>query len=93
MAGEQDGPGGRWRPSIDSRWILLGFLAVAGFFLFTEHRAHLLGFLPFGLLLLCPLMHMFHGHGHGNHGDRGQKDEAVPDQHEGNRHQHEGNKQ
>ena len=22
------------------RWVLYGFLAVAGFFLFTEHRAH-----------------------------------------------------
>ncbi len=25
--------------------VLLGFLAIAGFFLTTEHRAHLLGFL------------------------------------------------
>ncbi|MEW6332185.1 MAG: DUF2933 domain-containing protein [Pseudomonadota bacterium] len=46
---------------------LLGFLAVAGFFLFTEHRAHLLGALPFLLLALCPLLHLF-GHGHGGHG-------------------------
>jgi hypothetical protein len=43
-------------------WTLLGFLAIAGFFLFTEHRAHLLGALPFILLLLCPLLHLF-GHG------------------------------
>jgi hypothetical protein len=42
---------------------LFGFLAIAGFFLFTEHRAHVLGFLPFLLLLLCPLLHLFHGHG------------------------------
>jgi hypothetical protein len=41
-------------------------LAIAGFFLFTEHRAHLLGYWPFLLLLLCPLLHMFHG-GHGGH--------------------------
>lgn len=46
---------------------LIGFLIVAGFFLFTEHRAHLFGFLPFLLLLACPLLHSFHG-GHGNHG-------------------------
>jgi DUF2933 family protein len=44
--------------------VLLGFLAVAAFFLWEEHRAHLLGILPYGLLLLCPLMHLFHG-GHG----------------------------
>lgn len=46
-------------------WMLLGFLAIAGFFFFTEHRAHVLGALPFILLLLCPLLHLF---GHGRHG-------------------------
>jgi hypothetical protein len=49
--------------------VLIGFLAVAGFFLFTEHRAHLFGFLPYLLLLACPLMHLFHHGGHGNHQD------------------------
>ncbi|MFZ5524266.1 MAG: DUF2933 domain-containing protein [Pseudomonadota bacterium] len=50
------------------RWVFYGFLAVAGFFLFTEHRAHVLGILPYLFLLACPLMHMFMHHGHGNHG-------------------------
>lgn len=50
-----------------STWVLLGFLAIAGFFLLTEHRAHLLGILPFLLLLACPLMHLFHHGGHHNH--------------------------
>jgi len=49
--------------------VLLGFLAVAVFFLWEEHKAHLLGILPYVLLLLCPLMHLFHG-GHGGHGDQ-----------------------
>ncbi|HJV82841.1 DUF2933 domain-containing protein [Noviherbaspirillum sp.] len=50
-----------------SSWALAGFLAVASFFLWAEHRAHLLGVLPYLLLLACPLMHLFHhGHGHGN---------------------------
>jgi hypothetical protein len=40
---------------------------VAGFFLFTEHRAHLLGILPYLLLLACLLMHLFMHHGHENH--------------------------
>ncbi len=48
--------------------VLLGFLAIAAFFLWEEHKAHLLGILPYGLLVLCPLMHLFHG-GHGGHGD------------------------
>lgn len=47
------------------KWVLLGFLLIAGFFLFTEHRAHLFGILPFLLILACPVMHLFH-HGHGH---------------------------
>ncbi|HEX9625569.1 MAG TPA: DUF2933 domain-containing protein [Acidiferrobacterales bacterium] len=48
---------------------LVGFLAIAGFFLFGEHQAHLLGALPFVLLLLCPLLHVFGHGGHGAHGE------------------------
>jgi hypothetical protein len=43
------------------------FLAIALFFLFTEHRAHLYGALPYLFVLACPLMHLFHHHGHGGH--------------------------
>ena len=42
---------------------LLGFLATIGFLLTTEHRAHVLGLLPFMLLLACPLLHVFHHSG------------------------------
>lgn len=49
-------------------WIFWGFLAIAVFFLFSEHRAHALGVLPYLLLLACPLMHIFMHRGHG-HGD------------------------
>ena len=52
--------------------VLLGFLAVAGFFLFTEHRAHVPGALVWLPLLLCPLMHLFMHHGHSGHSGRGQ---------------------
>ncbi|MHB1141697.1 MAG: DUF2933 domain-containing protein [Sulfuricaulis sp.] len=45
--------------------VLLGFPAIAAFFLLTEHRAYLLGALPFVLLALCPLLHFF---GHGGQG-------------------------
>ena len=51
--------------------VLLGFLAIAGALLFTEHRAHVLGLLIWLPLLACPLMHFFmHGHGH-HHGGGG----------------------
>jgi len=48
-------------------WVLGGFLLVAGYFLATEHTAHLIGALPWLLLLACPLMHFFMHHGHGGH--------------------------
>ncbi|MCQ4143421.1 MULTISPECIES: DUF2933 domain-containing protein [Vogesella] len=50
-----------------SHWVFIGFVLVAGFLLFTEHRAHVLGALPYLLLLACPLMHLFMHHGHGHH--------------------------
>jgi hypothetical protein len=39
----------------------IGFVAIAVFFLWEEHKAHLLGAWPYVLLLLCPLSHLFHG--------------------------------
>jgi len=56
-----------------ARWVFIGFLAISAFFLITEHRAHLYGYLPWLVLLACPLMHLFmhRGHGHGGHGHRG----------------------
>lgn len=47
---------------------LIVFLGIAAFFLITEHSAHLFGVLPFALLLLCPLMHLFMHGGHDGHG-------------------------
>lgn len=49
---------------------LLGFAAVAGFFLLSEHRAHALGWLPWLILLACPLLHLFMHGGHGKEGHR-----------------------
>ena len=45
------------------------FAALAAFYLWTEHQAHVLGALPFLLLLACPLMHLFMHHGHGRKED------------------------
>ena len=45
----------------------IAFGAVAAFFLFTEHRAHMFGLLPYLFLLACPVMMLFMHHGHGGH--------------------------
>lgn len=59
------------RGGLPTRWVLIGFLLIAGYFLWTEHRAHVIQYLPFALLLACPLLHFFHGHGgHGDHADQ-----------------------
>ena len=58
-----------WRQT--SGLVLIGFLAIATFFLLTEHQAHVLGLLPYLLLLACPLMHLFMHHGHRGHGGKG----------------------
>ncbi len=50
---------------------LVAFLAIAGFFLWTEHRAHLLGALPWVLLLACPVLHFVMHRGHGDHHGEG----------------------
>ncbi len=50
------------------------FLAIAGYFLWQEHEAHILGYLPLILILgVCVGMHLFmhggHGGDHGSHHD------------------------
>jgi hypothetical protein len=41
------------------RLAVVGVLAIAGFWLLTEHPVHVLGALPYLLLLACPLLHLF----------------------------------
>ena len=53
---------------------LIVFLLISGYFLVTEHWAHLTGWFPnwpYLLLLACPLMHLFMHGGHGGHGHGG----------------------
>jgi hypothetical protein len=53
-----------------SKWVFMAFLAIGTYFLITEHKAHLSGYLqywPYLLLLACPLLHIFMHGGHGDH--------------------------
>jgi DUF2933 family protein len=57
------------------KYVFIGFALIAGYFLITEHRAHVVQYLPFVLLLACPLLHFFHGHGgHQGHGGGAEND-------------------
>lgn len=52
---------------------LAALILIAGvsYFLLMEHHQHLFAALPYLILLLCPLMHLFmhRGHHHGHRGD------------------------
>lgn len=60
-------------PTAPSRWRSpLGvFMLVAGavgiYYLLTEHLTHVTQAVPYLFLLACPLMQLFHGHGHHGH--------------------------
>lgn len=76
-----DNAGGQDSGFRPGRIFFWGFLLIAGYFLLTEHLAHVITALPYLLLAACPLMHFFHhgGHGHGHeHGgaDRAQEKAA-----------------
>lgn len=49
------------------KFVFLAFAIIGAFFLFGEHRAHVLPWLPWLFLAACPLMHIFMHHGHGGH--------------------------
>jgi hypothetical protein len=66
MVHEHDHHDSWWRSP--AKIALYIFLAIAAFFLITEHLAHLAGILPYLLLLACPFMHLFMHGGHGGHG-------------------------
>lgn len=54
-----------WRSK--SGLAVCAFLGLAGVILILEHRARVLEWLPYLLLLACPLMHFFMHGKHGGH--------------------------
>lgn len=74
--------------------VALIFIAGVSYFLLMEHRQHLFQWLPFIILALCPLMHIFMHGGHGGHDshDKGE-DQTVSDEEAFQRGLEEGRKQ
>lgn len=68
MADQEKHPSSFWR----SPFALVCYLAI-GYWIYTYHWEHALGILPYAILLLCPLMHVFmmRGHGHDSDHDQG----------------------
>ena len=57
---------------IFKRFAIVVFALGGGYYLWMQHRAHVLQYLPFAIFLLCPLMHLFHGHGKHEHSGSGE---------------------
>lgn len=51
--------------------LVLMALVLGSVYLITQHTQHVLRLLPFALLLLCPLLHLFMHAGHDDHDDHG----------------------
>ena len=77
-AGHQEsGAGGRKGPPNVFRTIALAIFAAGGiYYLWYQHRAHVLQYLPFVFFLACPLMHLFGGHGGHDHSSRDSKGDS-----------------
>jgi hypothetical protein len=56
---ESGGTGEPWLPS-RSAFLLFVVVALAGLYLVVTHSTHVLGVLPYVVLLACPLMHFLH---------------------------------
>jgi hypothetical protein len=64
------GPAGRLKA-----WIVgVVFVVGGGYYLWTQHQAHVLQYWPLAIFLLCPLKHLFGGHG--GHGGAGPQDHS-----------------
>jgi hypothetical protein len=60
----------------------LGLIGAASYFLLMEHRQHVWQYLPFLIILLCPLMHVFMHGRHGGHGGHGSHGDQADDESE-----------
>ena len=69
--------------STPTGWAALGLIGSASYFLLMEHTQHVFQFLPFLILLLCPLMHVFmhgsHGHGGDKNHNEASSESKVPE--------------
>jgi hypothetical protein len=48
-------------------WLILTAVISLVYYLLTKHNQHFFEYLPFAILLLCPVMHLFMHGGHQHH--------------------------
>ena len=75
-AGDSRGETGFWTSKTGIALCVL--VALGALFLIIDHRAHALQWLPYALLLACPLLHLFMHGGHGGHAGHADGAESRP---------------
>ena len=65
--------------SLRTALIIIAFFVIAGFLLFSEHRAHIFGALLWLLPFSCLFLHSFMHGGHGGHGHHHGQSDAPPE--------------
>jgi hypothetical protein len=70
---QQESRGSKWSSMVRSplSWPVTIGLGFIGLYLLLSHTGHLLGALPYLLLLACPLMHLVTHRSHGRRGGLG----------------------
>jgi len=58
------------------RWAVWAAGAAALAYLIAEHRPHLLGWIPYLIILACPVMHFLMHRGHHRHGRHAPRDDS-----------------
>ena len=67
-------------------WLsVYAFLAIAALFLWGDHRSHILGVVPYLLLLACPIIHLLMHQSHGGDGRTHREVERRSPEREGGR--------
>ena len=53
--------------TLSMKWLLAITILLAGAYIIVDHQPHLLDIAVFGLILLCPLVHIFLHRNHTRH--------------------------
>lgn len=66
------------RSFLQRHWpIVIAVVALLLLYLWDQHRGHILGVLPYLIILICPLMHLFMHRGHDHHRHHQQDDDQA----------------